>query len=134
MNKITNMGQIYVEDDLPSQISKYFNVPIKNIQYTNLQSSLPDDPVSPINIDYLFFTPNGIVSSSNTSGGLTINPIKREIDSIIPPNSYIQYSVLFKKIYNIIIPEFQIRMWKVQNSMQQIVQIIYYPLIILLKN
>ncbi len=106
MNKITNMGQIYVEDDLPSQISKYFNVPIENIQYTNLQSSLPDDPVSPINIDYLFFTPNGIVSSSNTSGGLTINPIKREIDSIIPPNSYIQYSVLFKKIYNIIIPEF----------------------------
>ena len=106
MTSISNLSQIYIDDDITEILSKYLNVPVKNIQYTNLQSILRDDPINPINSDYLFFLPMGVISSSDTSSGLTINPIKRNISEIIPSEYYVEYSTLFKKLYILNLPDF----------------------------
>jgi len=48
----------------------------------------------------------GVISSSDTSSGLTINPIKRNISEIIPSEYYVEYSTLFKKLYILNLPDF----------------------------
>lgn len=103
---LKTLKYLYIEDNLPQYLQKQFNISEQNIQYHPLTSSLIYDTLNPINSQYLFFLPYGVISSSNMSTGLTINPILRNINQIIPSSNYIEYSVLFKKLYVINIPDF----------------------------
>lgn len=103
---LSTLKHLYIEDNLPQYLQKLFNIPEQNIQYHPLTSSLVYDTLNPINSQYLFFSPYGVISSSNMSSGLTINPILRDINQIIPPSNYVELSVLFKKFYIVNIPNF----------------------------
>lgn len=96
----------YFEDNIVKFFSERYKIPIQNIHYHPLTFDLQYDVLNPINSQSLFYTPYGVLSSSNTGDGVSINPIVRDISRIIPSDRYDVYNVLFKKMYVLKIPDF----------------------------